>query len=186
VESEIIKKLGPLAALAGTWEGEKGIDIAPSHDRKTETTKFREVMNFVPMGPVNNHEQELYGLRYQTNAFRVGEADAFHEELGYWLWDAKSEQIMRCFLVPRGITVLAGGTANVQARQFKLSAKVGSETYGICSSKFLDVEFKTVAFDLSITIHSDTSFTYEEDSVLKIKGQEKLFHHTDKNTLTRR
>ncbi len=26
---EIIKNLGPLAALAGTWEGDKGDDTAP-------------------------------------------------------------------------------------------------------------------------------------------------------------
>ena len=186
MESEIIKKLGPLAALAGTWEGIKGLDVAPSDDRKTENTKFREVMAFVPMGPVNNHEQELYGLRYATTAFRLGEVDAFHEELGYWLWDAKNEQVMRCFMVPRGVTVIAGGTVKAKAKSFKLSAQVGSETYGICSNKFLDKEFKTVEYKLSITVHSEKSFSYKEDTVLKIKGQKKLFHHTDKNTLSRR
>lgn len=185
MESEIIKKLGPLAALAGTWQGEKGLDVAPSPERKTESTKYREVINFVPFGPVNNHEQELYGLRYSTTAFRLGEADAFHEELGYWLWDAKNEQVLRCFMVPRGVTILAGGTAKAQAKSFTLSAKVGSDTYGICSNKFLNKEFKTIAYKLTVTINGGNSFTYQEDTVLKIKGQKKNFHHTDKNTLMR-
>ena len=39
---DIIKNLGPLATLAGTWEGEKGDDTAPSENRGTETNKFRE------------------------------------------------------------------------------------------------------------------------------------------------
>ena len=43
---EIIKNLGPLAPLAGIWEGNKGDDTAPSNDRGTETNKFRERVTF--------------------------------------------------------------------------------------------------------------------------------------------
>jgi gamma-glutamyltranspeptidase len=54
------------------------------------------------------------------------------------LWDPKAKQVLRCFLVPRGVAVIAGGTAEPNAKSFALSADVGSETYGICSNKFLD------------------------------------------------
>ena len=180
---DIIRKLGPLASLAGIWEGEKGVDTAPSGDRGTETNKFRERMTFDPFGPVNNHEQTLYGLRYSTTVWRLGEDSPFHEELGYWLWDASEKQVLRCFIVPRGVTVIAGGSVEPGAKSFQLSADVGSETYGICSNKFLDKEFKTVRFELQIPLHDDGSFSYEEDTQLQIKGQESLFHHIDKNTL---
>ena len=183
---EIIKNLGPLAALAGTWEGEKGDDTAPDDDpQNTEINKFRERMTFDPFGPVNNHKQQLYGLRYSTTAWRLGADDPFHEELGYWLWDAKEKQVLRCFIVPRGVTVIAGGTVEPHAKIFELSADVGSETYGICSNKFLDKEFKTVRYELQVTLHDDGSFSYEENTQLKIKGQADLFHHIDKNTLKR-
>jgi hypothetical protein len=183
---DIIQKLGPLAPLAGVWEGEKGDDTAPDDDRtKTEINKFRERMTFEPMGPVNNHEQTLYGLRYATTAWRLGEENPFHEELGYWLWDANEKQVLRCFMVPRGVTVIAGGTVEPDAKSFQLSADVGSETYGICSNKFLDKEFKTVRYELQVTLHEDGSLSYEEDTQLKIKGQPNLFHHIDKNTLRR-
>ena len=182
---DIIRNLGPLAALAGTWEGEKGNDTAPSDDRGTEINKFRERITFVPFGPVNNHEQTLYGLRYATTAWPLGSESPFHEELGYWLWDAREKQVLRCFLVPRGVTVLAGGAVEPNAKSFELSADVGSETYGICSNKFLDKEFKTVRYELKVTVHDDGSFSYEEDTQLKIKGQADLFHHIDKNTLSR-
>ncbi len=179
------KELGPLAVLAGIWEGQKGDDIAPSDDRGTEQNTFRERITFEPIGPVNNHEQQLYGLRYATVAWRIGEEAPFHEEVGYWLWDAKDKQVLRCFMVPRGVTVMAGGTAEPTARSFALSADVGSETYGICSNKFLDREFKTVRYELTVTVHDADSFSYEEDTQLRIKGQKEIFHHRDKNTLKR-
>jgi len=179
------KQLGPLAALVGTWEGDKGLDIAPAPDRTTRETPYRERMQFEETGEVDNHEQILYGLRYRTTAWPLGKDDPFHEELGYWLWDAKEEQVLRCFLVPRGVTVIAGGTAKTDARSFQLAADVGSETYGICSNRFLDREFKTVRYELSFQVNDDGTIRYEENTQLRIKGQSEIFHHKDSNTLKR-
>ncbi|QPJ63618.1 MAG: FABP family protein [Candidatus Nitronauta litoralis] len=185
MDQDIIDKLGPLGKLAGIWEGDKGDDTAPSGNRETENNKFRERMTFDPFGPVNNHEQELFGLRYSTTAWKIGSDSPFHEELGYWLWDEANRQAMRCFIVPRGVNVLAGGTVKEGADSFELSAKAGSDTYGICSNLFLDKEFKTVNYLLKVTFHPDQSFSYEEDTQIQIKGKPDLFHHIDKNTLTK-
>ncbi len=182
---ELLAHLGPLAGLAGVWEGDKGADVAPSDDGGTEHNQYRERMTFVPFGPTMNHEQVLYGLRYSTVAWRLGEDAPFHEETGYWLWDAGAKQVMRCFIVPRGVTVLAGGTVEPGGNTFVLSADAGSDTYGICSNRFLDQEFKTVRYELTVTIHGPDSFSYKEDTQLRIKGRQELFHHTDANTLRR-
>ena len=180
-----IEEYGPLAFLAGSWVGERGTDVAPAPDRGTETNKFREEMHFEPVGQVDNHEQMLFGLRYRTMAWEEGEADPFHEVLGYWLWDAENGKVLRCFIVPRGVTVNAGGTAEKDAQSFELSATVGSDIYGICSNEFLDREFKTVQYDLKVTQIDENTFSYEEDTQLKIKGKDELFHHKDKNILKR-
>lgn len=177
--------LGPLAPLSGTWEGDKGNDRAPDDNRGVETNLYRERMTFEPTGLVQNHEQYLYGLRYRTTAWRIGETDPFHEEVGYWMWDAAAQQVIRCFIVPRGVTVIAGGTVAANAATFSLAATAGSDTYGICSNQFLDREFKTVRYDLKVTIHGRDSFSYEETTHLKIKGQDAVFQHIDKNTLRR-
>jgi len=129
----LVKGLGPLGALVGIWEGNEGLDISSSPERTPMETRYRERAVFEPMGRVENHEQTLFGLRYSTTAFRLGASDAFHEELGYWLWDAGEGQVMRCFLVPRGVTILAGGDAAVGHRGFSLSAVVGHAIYGIAS-----------------------------------------------------
>ena len=183
-EKEIIAKLGPLAALAGTWEGQKGDDTAPSDDRGTEKNLFKERMVFTPFGPVDNHEQQLWGLRYSTTAWRLDEDDAFHEELGYWLWDPKREEVYRCFLVPRGVALIAGGKAKADSKSFRLEADCGSETFGICSNPFLDEEFKTVRYELTVTLNEDGSLSYDEDTQLKMKGKDTLFHHRDQSQLT--
>ncbi len=183
ISSEDLQALGPLAALLGEWTGEKGHDRAPSSSRGVANSPFREHMRFEFTGRVDNHEQILFGLRYATTAWRVGEPDPFHEELGYWMWDAKESQVMRCFMVPRGMTILAGGTVEANAKRIKLTAKLGSPTYGICSNIFLDREFQTVGYSLDLKIIDSHSIQYDEVVELKVKGQTEIFMHTDRNTL---
>ena len=181
--------LGPLGPLLGVWEGEKGTDLAPSdkpHDnRQPVTSKYRERMVFEPTGAVDNHEQKLQGLRYSTKAWRIGSPDPFHEELGYWLWDAASKLVMRSFMPPRGMAVLAGGYAEPGAREFALEATCGSETFGICSSPFLAAEFKTERYTLAIKLLDDDTLHYDEHTFMRMKGRPELFDHRDENTLRR-
>ena len=68
MSDEIIKNLGPLAPLAGTWRGDQGIDTSRIHSKET-VTKYREEALFSPIGPVNNGPQKLYGLRYSMTAW---------------------------------------------------------------------------------------------------------------------
>ncbi len=182
--NDLIANLGPLAPLAGIWQGDKGVDIAPTPTGSVES-HFREHLVLEPFGPVNNRDQVLYGLRYSTTAWRLGEQDSFHEELGYWLWDAANGQVMRAFLVPRGVAVMAGGEVSATSRDFTLTAEVGSATYGALSNPFLHASANTQAYEVTISIHGDDSFTYVEDTVLNFTPLGETFHHTDRNTLTR-
>jgi hypothetical protein len=184
MSKDIISKLGPLAALEGTWEGDKGIDVSRVHSEIKETP-YREQITFVPFGPVNNGPQELYGLRYSMMAWRLGEEEAFHEETGYWLWDAGNKQVLRCFIVPRGVLINAGGDAESDSQGFHLSAEVGSETYGILSNKFLDESYKTMKYSLDVNLNDDGSFSYKETTQLWIPINEATFDHTDQNTLVK-
>jgi len=184
MSEEPVKNLGPLAALSGTWEGDQGIDFSRIHSQEKET-KYRERIVFDPLGPVRNGPQELYGLRYTMTAWRLGEDDAFHEELGYWLWDAGHQQLLRCFMVPRGVLINAGGDAGADSKSFHLSAEVGSETYGILSNQYLDASYKTMKYELDVAIHDNGSFSYNENTQLWIPVNKALFHHTDQNTLSK-
>ena len=178
-----ISLLGPLQALVGTWEGDKGDDLAPSDDRGTENNKYREVIAFTHILPAQNHEQTLHGLRYHLEAFRHGEEFPFHDQIGYWHWDPKAKLVMQSLTIPRGMAALAGGPAEQDSKSFKLKAQLGSKTFGICSNPFLDEEFQTVEYEIQVSLNSDGSFSYDQTTRIKIKGQPKLFEHRDRNTL---
>jgi hypothetical protein len=140
---------------------------------------------FEPIGPVVNSSQTLYGLRYSTVAWPLIQEQPFHEEVGYWLWDAERKQVMRCFIVPRGVVVNAGGTAEPDAEEFCMAADAGDAVYGVLSNPYLDQNAKTVRYELTVTIHETWKFSYKEDTQLKISGRSDVFHHTDQNTLKR-
>ena len=178
----IIKNLGPLAPLAGIWEGDSGVDTSRIHSKET-VTKYREKAVFLPIGPVNNGPQKLYGLRYSMTAWPLDSDEAFHEELGYWLWDSEHKQVLRSFMVPRGVLVNAGGHVEANDSSFRLEAECGSETYGVMSNKFLNDTYKTKSYAVDIVIHDDGKFSYKQDTQLWIPINEAIFHHTDENTL---
>lgn len=179
---------GPLSFYIGKWESEKwtGENRAPDPDRNVENTKFRQEMTFEPIGDVENHEQLLYALRYSTKAWEEGDdEEPFHEEVGYFIWDKENKQVLKSFIVPRGIAVNAGGATTSDAKEFTVSADLGSETYGISSNLFLNKEFKTVRYDVTFKQLDKNTFSYDEDTQIEIKGQDELFHHTEKNVLRR-
>lgn len=179
---------GPLRFYIGKWksEGFKGENRAPDPDRKVENTKFRQETVFEAIGDVENHEQLLYALRYHTKGWEEGDDDKpFHEEVGYFIWDKANRQVMKSFIVPRGVSVNAGGDSDENATEFTVSAKLGSNTYGICSNRFLDEEFQTIAYDVTLTFIDENTFTYDENTQIKIKGQDRIFDHTERNTMSR-
>lgn len=179
----------PIEFFLGRWEsqGFTGENRAPDEQRAVENTKFKQVTVFELMPQTSNHEQNLSLVRFKTQAWEEGDgsSDPFHEEVGYYIWDEERRQLMKCFAVPRGIAVNAGGTVAPGAKVFDLKAEVGSATYGICSNPFLDQEFKSIRYDLKITVVDNKTFQYEEDTQIKISGQNEIFHHTEKNTMKR-
>ena len=109
MDKELIRNLGPLGALAGVWEGDQGVDIAPTPGGPVES-RFREHLVMEPFGPV---------------------------------------------------------------------------TYGALSNPFLKKSANTDAYEVTITINDDGSFSYAEDTILNFEPLGEIFHHTDGNTLRR-
>jgi hypothetical protein len=181
-----VTDLGPLGPLVGTWEGDRGLDVAFQHSRgEIGETAYRERTSFGAFGPVDNGTQSLFGLDYRTAAWRVGDDDPFHTEVGYWLWDAADGQVMRCFMVPRGSTILAGGPAAPDARSFTMRAEVGSETYGILSNPYLARVARTTHYQVLITLGDDGTFGYEQTTTIDHARLDEPLLHTDTNTLHR-
>ncbi len=177
---------GPLAQLAGVWEGGSGMDVAYSNERgEVADTPYREHIDFKPFGPVENGTQVLYGLDYRMAAWRGEEENPFHTEVGYWLWDAAERQVLRCFIIPRGSVILAGGTAAADATSFTMTAEVGSEIYGILSNTFLASAARCTRYEVHIDVPEDGVMTYNETSTIEHARTDEILQHTDTNTLRR-
>jgi hypothetical protein len=179
-------QLGPLAGLAGTWEGSKGLDVSyHNEDDEVGETIYREKVTLSPFGPVDNGSQQLFGLDYRMAAWRGDEEDPFHTEVGYWLWDAARGEIYRCVMVPRAAVILAGGKATADSTSFTLTAEVGSSTYGVLENPYLAEHAATKQFSITIDVGKD-AWSYEETTsctMARMGGQR--FAHTDRNELTR-
>jgi hypothetical protein len=177
---------GPLWALVGEWESDRGgLDTAYSHSQeKVLGSPYREKLTMKPFGPVDNGAQHLYGLDYKSAMWRNDEENPFHTEVGYWLWDAATGEIMKGFVVPRGITALAGGRAAADAAEFTLKATKGQGHYTIGENEYLAINASTLSYEVTITL-GDDSWSYDEVTVLRMNEFDEPFAHTDHNTLRR-
>ncbi|MEN3272021.1 MAG: hypothetical protein V7636_782 [Actinomycetota bacterium] len=178
---------GPLAGLAGAWEGNDGVDVA-FHNAKGAVgeTHYLEKVQLNPFGPVENGAQSLYGLDYRMAAWRHGEEsmNPFHTEVGYWLWDATDDQVMRCFMVPRGTVLIAGATCAASSSSFTLTADPGEGCYGILENRYLAGAASTRHYECTIEVGDDT-WQYASDTVVQLKATGNELHHTDRNVLHR-
>jgi hypothetical protein len=119
---DTLANLGPLAPMAGVWEGVKGRDVKPTEDGAEEQT-YIERMTIQPIDPQMNGPQLLYGLRYHTAITKPGEVEMYHDQVGYWLWEPATGRILHTLTIPRGQTALAKGEAAADATTFTLTAQ---------------------------------------------------------------
>ena len=183
INLDTLRHLGPLTALAGTWEGH-GTDTHPVAGG-TEDEPYTERIVFEPIDPQTNGPQLLYGLRYHQHVNKPGERLTFHDQVGYWLWEPETGVLLQSVAIPRGQVALATGWAAAGARVFSVKATLTSQTAGIVSAPFLHRHFTTVEYGITVTAQDDGTLTYEQDTVLKIGGRPELFHHLDRSTLHR-
>ena len=182
VDPDTLRNLGPLGPLAGIWEGRRGVDVHPEVDGSAEEA-YLERYELQPMDPQTNGPQLLYGLRYFTHIVREKKPATFHEQVGYWLWEPATGMVIQTHTIPRGQTAFAMGKAAADAKRFELVCEFGSPINGTCSNPFLDYAFRTLEFRIKVNVNGDGTWSYEQDTVLKIAGNDQLFHHTDRNTL---
>ena len=182
LDPDTLANLGPLRALAGTWEGE-GVDIHPSANGPEEEA-YTERVEFQPIDPQTNGPQYFYGLRYHQHILRPGKPETFHDQIGYWLWEPATGAILQSLSIPRGQTALAIGKTSATAKQFELLARRGATDSGICSNPFLETAFLTESYRIRIDVHGPDSWSYDQTTVLLLHGHDR-FEHTDRATLRR-
>jgi hypothetical protein len=184
VDPDTLANLGPLAAMAGIWEGTRGSDDHPVADG-TENDPYVEHYELQPIDGQTNGPQLLYGLRYHTHIVKPGEVQTFHDQVGYWLWEPATKTVYQTLAIPRGQVAMASGTADPEARRFTIRAQRGSTVNGICSNPFLEYGYRTTDWSITVSVNADGTFSYEQETVLVIPGRPEPYRHVDRNTLRR-
>jgi hypothetical protein len=182
VDPDTLANLGPLRRLAGTWEGNKGIDLNPKAGGP-ERRVFRERIVMEPIDPQANGPQLFYGLRYHIHINTPEEDITFHDQVGYWLWEPATGLVLQTIAIPRGQVAIASGRSTPDAASLLLTATRGETEYGICSTAFLEYAFRTDAYRIDIHFEPDGSWRYVIDTTLMVRGRTEPFVHRDRNRL---
>lgn len=184
IDVNTLNNLGPLRGMAGIWQGTRGLDVKPKVDGPRKQA-FVERIELQPIDPQTNGPQLLYGLRYHTHITKPEQVKTYHEQVGYWLWEPATGTVIHTLTIPRGQVLMASGQALVGDTSFEVVATELDPNFGICATPFLDYAFRTTEFRIKVSINSDGTWGYEEDTVLSIRGKSELFHHIDRNQLSK-
>ncbi|HEX4688542.1 MAG TPA: heme-binding protein [Nocardioides sp.] len=129
--TEIDDPLGPLAALAGTWQGHGFNTIwRPHHNVQdrflelnltTETLEFEKIPGAIPNRGFAQKDINMFGLHYLQQISDSTLDAGIHLEPGIWATvpkttaPAKPPTVVRMATIPHGTSVLAQGEASVIA-----------------------------------------------------------------------
>jgi hypothetical protein len=176
---------GPLAGLIGVWKGGEGMDVAPEPD-DDEHNPYYETIIFEAAGDVDNAEEQVLSIvRYHQEVRRKSTDEVFHDQVGYWLWEPATGMIVQTLTIPRAVTLLAGGNANIDDDSVVLEVRAAADDpdWGIIESPFMQTKARTLEFSHRLTITGDR-LSYQETTLLDIYGK-RGYEHTDQNTLIR-
>ncbi|MBW0434967.1 FABP family protein [Leptospira yasudae] len=175
---------GPLAHLIGRWEVDRGLDISPQKIGKG-VKQYYETVTYEPIGLTTNAQSQiLAGVFYRQLVTDKSNNNIIHDQTGYWMWEAKTGIVFHSFVIPRGTCVVAGGSY-VEAGDpihLEVKAKEGSVDWGIIQPPFMASNAKALEFKNILIIRGDHLFYSQE---LKIQIYDKIFPHTDENSLIR-
>jgi len=176
---------GPLKALVGVWQGDKGMDIAPESDG-TEENPYYETITITEGGDLTNGEEQVLSVvHYRRIVSRKSDNGVFHDETGYYMWDAENNVLMHSLNIPRAVSLLAGAALTTENYQngnlnFELNAGIENKDWGIVQSPFMKAKALTKSYNQKLVVENG-KLKYEETTMLDIYGRE--FEHTDINEL---
>lgn len=176
---------GPLKELIGIWKGDKGIDIAPESEG-TEENPYYETLTITEGGDLTNGEEQVLSvLHYRKIVTRKSDNGVFHDETGYWMWDAATNVIMHSLNIPRAVSLIAGATLTEKNYQngkleFEISAGIENKDWGIVQSPFMKTKALTKSYHQKMLVQNGKMIC-SETTMLEIYGR--AFEHTDRNEL---
>ena len=183
VDPDTLKNLGPLRAIAGNWRSAQGIDVNPKAEGP-RTEAYVDRVELQPIDPQTNGPQLYYGLRYHQHIVKPGEVETFHDQVGYWLWEPATGTVIQTVAIPAvrrrwpaGFRPRTPGNSSLRPSAARRSRNL--------SNPFLEDAFRTLEYRIKVSVHSDGRWSYDQTTLLAIKGSAEPFRHHDTNTFVK-
>ena len=173
--------LGPLT-MAGIWRGTR----APQTTQGRWPCKqaYIERIELQPIDPQSNGPQ-LFTVCSITSVTKPDDVETYHSQVGYWLLEPATGMI----------DALADHSARADGAGHRHEAAANDREFELVTKRLHrerhllkpvpEHAFRTDEFRIRVKISDNGTWTYKQDTMLKIRGQDELFHHTDRNTLTK-
>ena len=161
----------PLVDLLGTWKGDMGTDLAPK-PVEDENNPYYEVLTIEPVDIEieNAQQQQLTAVRYHQIVREKANDEVSHCETGFWIWDNNDDTIMCAFSIPRGASLLAGGTFKRSSSHeivLKVTSHLDDPNWGIVQSPFMESKAKILSFKRELEV-SGNKLTYLQETSIDI------------------
>src|SRR3546814_12621172 len=95
-------------------------DVCSSDLPKADGPETRDYYERIEMQPIDaqaNGPQLFYGLRYHVHINTPEEDIAFHDQVGYWLYEPATGLILQTLAIPRGQIALAAEIGRASRRE---------------------------------------------------------------------
>src|SRR3546814_10066607 len=92
------------------------------------------------------------------------------DQVGYWLYEPATGLILQTLAIPRGQIAIAAGHAEPDAKRLVLTAERGTSEYGICSTTFLELAFRTDKYQITVDFHEDGGWSRSEEHTSELQS----------------
>lgn len=183
IDPHTLEHLGPLRTMAGLYISHSGSDTRS--DGVDVTAEYRDEIVLAPTDPFTNDSQLLYGLRYLQHVRRHGEIQTLHEQVGYWMFEPATSQVTLSLATARGQVGLASGQWQPGGATFSVRAERAEGSHAFVSNKFLDSNFRTISFEMTVTLIDDDSWKYVREADVQLAGRSDHVRFRNEATLVR-
>jgi hypothetical protein len=184
LDPETLWHLGPLRTMAGLFISHAGRDWWVD-DPTALVQEYRDEIVLSPIDPVSNGSQILYGLRYLQHVRRHSDVAMLHDQVGYWLYEPATSEITLSLATPRAQVALANGTWQQDSDNFTVRAERGASPGAFMSSQFLEKQYRTVSFEMTVTLINEDSWQYSQETHVEEANRAGILRLRNEATLVR-
>ena len=104
--------------MAGIWTGARGLDVNPKADGPETEGVHRELRTAAHRCAGQRAAAVLRACATTRRSSKPDDPKTFHDQVGYWLWEPATGDLIQTLAIPRGQVAMFTGRAAADAKRF--------------------------------------------------------------------